>query len=60
MYMTSNSTAQGGGGSFKIGNLEEKLVAVTDGCQSEPTDGSKSGWRQRNVVVVVLVLVLAM
>ena len=49
-------TAQCGGGSFKIGNQ----VPVNDGWQSEPTDGSKSGWRQRSVVVVVAVLVATM
>ena len=28
---------------------------MTDGSQSEPTDGSKRGWRQRSVVAVVIV-----
>ena len=36
-----------------------RLVAVKDGSQSKSTDGSKSGWRQRSVVVVVVVLVIA-
>ena len=49
-------TAQGGGGSFRIGNIYERLVLVNDGWQSEPTDGSKSGWRQRSVVVAVIVV----
>ena len=31
-------------------------VSVNDGWQSEPTDGSKSGCRQRSVVVVVIVV----
>ena len=26
---------------------------MNDGWQSEPTDGLKSGWRQRSVVVIV-------
>ena len=39
MFDTS-STAQGGGGSFKIGNLQERLVVVNHGWQSEGTDGS--------------------
>ena len=37
-----------------------RLVAVNDGLQSKSTDGSKSGWRQRRLVVVVVVLVVAM
>ena len=28
----------------KIGNLQERLVVVNPGWQSEPTDGSKDGW----------------
>ena len=28
----------------KIGHLVERLVVVTHGWQSEPTDGSKRGW----------------
>ena len=28
----------------KIGNLLERWVIVTHGCQSEPTDGSTGGW----------------
>ena len=49
-------TAQGGGGSFKIpvGNIWERFVSVNNGWQSERTDGSKSGWRQRSVVFVVI------
>ena len=37
-----------------------RLVAVNHGSQSKSTDGSKSGWRQHNGVVVVLVIVVAM
>ena len=48
----TGSTAQGGGGSFKVGSLQERFVAVTDGWQSEPTDGLTSSWRQRSVVVM--------
>ena len=44
-------TAQGGGGSFKD-TKPRRLVAVNHGSQSESTDGSKSGWRQRSVGVV--------
>ena len=36
------------------------LVAVNHGSRSKSTDGSKSGWRQRSVVVVVVVLAVAM
>ena len=39
----------------KIGNLSERVVAVDDGWQSEPTDGPTTGWRQRSVFVVVIV-----
>ena len=35
-----------------------RLVAVKDGSQSKSTDGSKSGWRQRSVLVVVLVVAM--
>ena len=52
----TSSTAQGGGGSFNIGNLKERLVAVNDGRQSAPTDGPTSGWRQCSVVAVVSVV----
>ena len=34
------STAQRGGGSFKMGNLHERLVVVNHGWQSEATDES--------------------
>ena len=37
----------------KIANYR-RLVAVNHGSQSKSTDGSKSGWRQRSVVVVVV------
>ena len=36
----TSSIAQGGGRSFKIGNLQKRLVAVNHGRQSEATDGS--------------------
>ena len=29
----------------KIGNLWERFDVVSRGWQSDPTDGSKSGWR---------------
>ena len=35
-----------------------RLVVVTHELQSKSTDGSKSGWRQRNVVVVVIVVAM--
>ena len=41
-----------------IGNKLERVVAVNDGWQREPTDGPTSGWRQRNEIVVVLVVVV--
>ena len=53
-------TAQGGGGSFNIGNIYKRLVPVNDAWRSEPTDGSKSGWRQRSVVAVEVVISIAM
>ena len=40
----TSSTAQGGGGSFRIGNLYERLVVVIHGWQSESTDALKGGW----------------
>ena len=43
----------------KIAN-DRRLVAVNHGSQSRSTDGSKSGWRQRSVGVVVVVIVVAM
>ena len=36
----ASRTAQGGGGSFKLGNLKDRLVVVNHGWQSEGTDGS--------------------
>ena len=41
----------------KIANYR-RLVAVNHGSQSKSTDGSKSGWRQRSVVVVVIVVTI--
>ena len=41
------STTQGGGGSFKKGNLYERLVVVMHGLQSEPTDGPHGGRSDR-------------
>ena len=39
----------------KIRNLyDERLVAVTDGRHSEPTDAPTSAWRQGGVVVAVV------
>ena len=35
-----------------------RLVAVDHGLQSKSTDGSKSGWRQNSVVVVVIVVAM--
>ena len=35
-----------------------RLVAVNHASQSKSTDGSKSGWRQRSVVVVVVEMYL--
>ena len=32
---------------------------MNEGWQSEPTNGSKSGWRQRSVVVAVIVVDVA-
>ena len=40
----------------KIANYR-RLVAVNHGSQCEPTDGPTSGWRQRSVVEVSVVLV---
>ena len=37
---SQGSTAQGGGGSFNIGNLQQRLVVANHGWQSEATDGS--------------------
>ena len=41
----------------KIANYR-RLVAVNHASQSKSTDGSKSGWRQRSVVVVVIVVAM--
>ena len=43
----------------KIANYR-RLVAVNHGSQSEPTDGPTSGWRQRSVAEVAVVLVAEM
>ena len=41
--------------------MDERFVPVNDyGWQSEPADGSKGGWRQRSVVVVAVVFIVAM
>ena len=37
----------------KIANYR-RLVAVNHGSQSKSTDGSRSGWRQRSGIVVVV------
>ena len=34
------------------------MVPVNDGWQSQPTDGSKSGWKERSVVAVVIVVAM--
>ena len=53
-------TAQGGGGNFK----DRKPIGEVRCCESwmteQPTDGSKSGWGQRSVVVAVGSIVVAM
>ena len=41
----------------KIANYR-RLVAVNHASQSKPTDGSKSGWRQRSVVAVEVEIVV--
>ena len=43
----------------KIANYR-RLVAVKHGSQSKSNDGSKSAWRQRSVVAVVVVIVAGM
>ena len=43
----------------KIANYR-RLFAVNPGSQSEPTDRPTSGWRQRGVVEVAVVLVAEM
>ena len=40
IYIYISSTAKGGGGSFRIGNLYERLVVVNHRWQSAATDGS--------------------
>ena len=42
----------------KIANYR-RLVAVNHGSRSKSTDGSRSGGRQRSVVVVVIVIAVA-
>ena len=37
-------------------NLLERFVVVSHGWQIKATDGSKSGWRQRSVVVLVVAM----
>ena len=56
MYIIPVCATQGGGGSFKIAHYR-RLVAVRHASQS---NGPKSCWRQRSVVVGVVVLVLVM
>ena len=44
IYLYTSSTAQGGGGSFKTGNLSKRFVVVShDRWQSEDTDGPTGG-----------------
>ena len=59
MVMMYQYTAQGEAEVSKIAN-SGRLVAVNHGSQSKSTDGSKSGWRQRSVVGVVSLIVVAM
>ena len=40
----TSSTAQGGGEVSRIESLEEMLVVVNNGWQSESTDEPKGGW----------------
>ena len=54
MHYCTSSAAQGGGGGFEIGNLQERLAVVNQESQSEATDGLTSGWTQRSAVVVVV------
>ena len=42
--LDTSSTAQGGGESFNIGNLEENVVVVSHGWQNEATDGLTERW----------------
>ena len=51
VYISTSSTAQGGGESFNKGNLEERLAVVNQKWQSESTNGPTGAWS----VVVVLV-----
>ena len=44
----------------EVSKLGRRLVAVTDGSRSDPTDGPTSGWRQRGVVEVVVVIAVEM
>ena len=41
----------------KIANYR-RLVDVTHGSRSEPTQGPTNGWRQRSVVEVVVAIVV--
>ena len=43
-----------------IANYRRGLVVVSHGWQSKSTGGSKSGWRHRSVVVLVVVIVVAL
>ena len=56
----TSSTAQGGGGSFEDRKPRGSNVAVNDRSQSKPTRGPTNGWRQRDVVEVVVVIVMEM
>ena len=44
----------------KMGKLYERLVVVNHGWQSDPTDESKNGWRQRSGVEVCSAAVVAL
>ena len=53
------STAQGGGGSFKDRKpIREDHCCESHGWLSDPTDGSKTAWTQRSIVVVVFVVAM--
>ena len=43
-HISTSSTAQRGGGSFRIGNLQGSLDVENRGWQSESTEGLKGGW----------------
>ena len=44
LMVDTNSTAQGGGGSFKNRKPIGEIGSMNHGWQSESTDGPKGGW----------------